>query len=64
MYKDDLALNNILWLIRYKTKPNQSDVMTSQFDHHLVAVSQSKLNLVQMYITYWHKITLELLMCR
>ena len=23
MYKDDLALNNLQWLIRHKTQPNQ-----------------------------------------
>ena len=24
MYKSDLALNNLQWLIGYKTKPNQT----------------------------------------
>ena len=24
MYKEDLALNNLQWLICYKTKPNQT----------------------------------------
>ena len=24
MYKEDFALNNLQWLICYKTKPNQS----------------------------------------
>ena len=36
MYKEDLALNNIQWMICYKTKPNKIgilDIFVLFFDH-------------------------------
>ena len=32
MYKEDLALNNLQWLICHKTKPNPIDVIVSEFE--------------------------------
>ena len=35
MYKEDLALNNLEWLIWYKTKPNQNNVNIRKEEKHI-----------------------------
>ena len=38
MYKEDLALNNRLWLIRHKTKPNQTIIQWKCPSHTVVYI--------------------------
>ena len=36
MYKEDLALNNLQWLICLKTKPNKPNSLSLSFSLHLI----------------------------
>ena len=52
MYKEDLALNNLQWLICYKTKPNQTK------PNQIISIQYICINRIWRKITYhgWYAI--------
>ena len=38
MYKQDLALNNLQWLISHKTKPNNPELLSLFISHNKIQV--------------------------
>ena len=47
MYKEDLALNNLQWLICHKTNPNQRCSLRRQFYGNLEEADIQQLNQIQ-----------------
>ena len=60
MFKVDLALNNLSWLMCHKTKPNQTKQITNSFpDFHLKFSSNKKIFVclkTKVYLPYCSKV--------